>query len=342
MAEINNPHDHFVKATLSQPDIAASFLTNYLPRETVDLLDTSKVELVKDSFVDSDLREHQSDMLFQVQTRNGKAAYVYVLLEHKSAPDQWVAFQLFRYMVRIWESAIRQEHVKPLPVIIPLVLYHGQAAWNVSTQFSALFPSDMEAGLQRYLPELEYLLCNLSEYNDEQIIGEAKLRVALLILKYIKSAGLGPRLPEIFKLYPRPGQTAGEYFWMILRYLSVASDKLTNEELTQAIKTGFPQQEGGLMPTLAEQWIKEGMEKGLQQGLEKGREEGREEGLQQGAASLTLRLLQRRIGTVDSQTKEQIESLSIERLQQLGEALLDFHALSDLTTWLSENDGRAN
>ena len=195
MSEINNPHDRFVKATLSQPDIAASFLTNYLPPETVDLLDTNKIELVKGSFVDSDLREHQSDMLFQVQTRNGKAGYVYVLFEHKSAPDPWVAFQLFRYMARIWESAIRQE-VKPLPVIIPLVLYHGQSVWNVSTQFSALFPSDMEAGLQRYVPELDYLLCDLSEYNDEQIIGEAKLKVALLILKYIKSVGLGPRLPD--------------------------------------------------------------------------------------------------------------------------------------------------
>ena len=112
------------------------------------------------------------------------------------------------------------------------------------------------------------------------------------------------------------------------------------------------------MPTLAEQWIQEGMEKGLQQGLrqglEKGREEGREEALekgleeglergqQQGAAALTLRLLQRRIGAVDTQTKEQIESLSVERLQQLGEALLDFQALSDLTTWLSENSGRTN
>ena len=143
MAEINNPHDRFVKATLSQPDIAASFLTNYLPRETVELLDTSKIELVKDSFVDSDLREHQSDMLFQVQTRNGKAAYVYVLFEHKSAPDPWVALQLLRYRVRVWESAIRQENVKQLPVVIPLVLYHGQAVWNVSTQFSALFPSDI-------------------------------------------------------------------------------------------------------------------------------------------------------------------------------------------------------
>src|SRR5437667_12721706 len=103
MAKINNPHDQFVKAVLSQPDLAASFLTNYLPSDIVALFDTSNPKLVNGSFVDSELREHQSDLLFQVKHRNGGSAYIYILFEHKSYPDQWVAMQLLRYMVRICE-----------------------------------------------------------------------------------------------------------------------------------------------------------------------------------------------------------------------------------------------
>lgn len=86
MSEINNPHDHFVKAILSQLDIAASFLTNYLPSDIVALLDTTNPKLVKGTFVDPELREHQSDLLFQVESKIGDSAYVYVLFEHKSYP----------------------------------------------------------------------------------------------------------------------------------------------------------------------------------------------------------------------------------------------------------------
>ena len=39
MAEITNPHDRFFKEVLAQPETAADLLANYLPPETVALLD---------------------------------------------------------------------------------------------------------------------------------------------------------------------------------------------------------------------------------------------------------------------------------------------------------------
>ena len=54
------------------------------------------------------------------------------------------------------------------------------------------------------------------------------------------------------------------------------------------------------------------------------------------AVSLILRLLNRRLGEISSTLVQQIQELSLEQLETLGEALLDFTSLTDLTTWLSE------
>ena len=73
---------------------------------------------------------------------------------------------------------------------------------------------------------------------------------------------------------------------------------------------------------------------GLQRGLEQGLEQGLLEGKQQGEANLVIRLLNRRIGSVRSDLKSQIRQLSVEQLEDLGEALLDFSSEQDLISWL--------
>jgi predicted transposase YdaD len=71
---------------------------------------------------------------------------------------------------------------------------------------------------------------------------------------------------------------------------------------------------------------------GQQQGLQEGREEGRHE---EGVA-LIVRLLQRRCGVLTPEVKECLACLSLEQLETLGEALLDFRGLADLEQWLKE------
>jgi predicted transposase/invertase (TIGR01784 family) len=70
-----------------------------------------------------------------------------------------------------------------------------------------------------------------------------------------------------------------------------------------------------------------------------GREEGREEGRAVEARSLIFRLLARRLGELPEMMLEQVQALSLERLEDLGEALLDFAVLADLKAWLDEAAG---
>ena len=55
---------------------------------------------------------------------------------------------------------------------------------------------------------------------------------------------------------------------------------------------------------------------------------------QEGELSLILRQLTRRVGELPQQTRQSVENLSLEQLENLGEALLDFSSMADLQAWL--------
>ncbi|MEI6444192.1 MAG: DUF2887 domain-containing protein [Nostocales cyanobacterium ELA583] len=71
-----------------------------------------------------------------------------------------------------------------------------------------------------------------------------------------------------------------------------------------------------------------------QEAKQEGREEGREEGRQNGEMILLIRQLSKRFGKLKDIYIENINSLNIEQLEKLGEALLDFVDINDLETWL--------
>ena len=62
-------------------------------------------------------------------------------------------------------------------------------------------------------------------------------------------------------------------------------------------------------------------------------------GQQAEAASVTLRLLQRRCGTLSTDQQTHIQALPLAELEALAEALLDFQGAADLTAWLSQRQG---
>ena len=68
------------------------------------------------------------------------------------------------------------------------------------------------------------------------------------------------------------------------------------------------------------------------------REKAIQEGIVQGEVNLIMRQLNRRIGELSSEIAVQINQLSIEKLENLGEALLDFQSESDLRDWFTQQD----
>jgi len=82
------------------------------------------------------------------------------------------------------------------------------------------------------------------------------------------------------------------------------------------------EQEANLMTTLSQVYLE-------------WEQQTKQQGIEQGERSLILRLLSRRVGEVPEEMRSQINQLSIDQLEQLGEALLDFSTCADLEAWLS-------
>jgi len=71
-----------------------------------------------------------------------------------------------------------------------------------------------------------------------------------------------------------------------------------------------------------------------QKTLEQGEQRGEQRGQFKGKQELITKLLNRRVGEIDSSLIQQVESLDIGTLEELGAALLDFSSVHDLQTWL--------
>ncbi|WP_242032363.1 DUF4351 domain-containing protein [Aphanizomenon flos-aquae] len=60
--------------------------------------------------------------------------------------------------------------------------------------------------------------------------------------------------------------------------------------------------------------------------------------LQKGEQRTIIRLLNSRFGEIDSSLLHSIRMLTIEKLDDLTDSLLDFSEISDLVTWLNRHE----
>jgi Domain of unknown function (DUF4351) len=98
---------------------------------------------------------------------------------------------------------------------------------------------------------------------------------------------------------------------------------LSNWKISLEI-TGQAEADEELMMVLSQaylEWEQQTEQRGEQKGLQRER-------------SLILRQLTRRVGQVSPALTSQVESLTLEKLESLGEALLDFSSSADLDGWL--------
>ena len=72
----------------------------------------------------------------------------------------------------------------------------------------------------------------------------------------------------------------------------------------------------------------------LRKGEQRGERRGMQIGVQQEGRTIALLLLERRCGELTPKVRQQIEQLTVEQLEALCEASLDFQAKQDLTRWL--------
>jgi len=285
---VQSPHDKLFRENYGDLDNARSLISNAMPERVLKLMDLSTLEICKDSFIEEDLSDYYSDMLYRVKFKDGKkfkdgnAGSVYVLFEHKSYYDKYVHLQLLEYMIKIWRLHIKQNKKKSagLPIVIPLLICHGRRKWPEGTvQFTSLLTGPVEE-LSGYIPDFGFELYDLFRFSDDQIKGTIMNRVVMLLFKYVFDPEFQHKLPEIFSLLKTlmEKETGLQYLETVLRYLAsvVDEDELSLKQIKDMAEQAISKETGEHIMTLAEKlrnegkvkWHKEGELKGLKDGIE--------------------------------------------------------------------------
>jgi len=225
-----------------------------------------------------------------------------ILLEHKSSPPEYPHAQLLIYYANIWRKEILQ-HGRPI-VVIPHVFYHGNEMWRRQSVYD-YFPG-LEDELKRYIPAFDYVLTDLREYTDEQIVHELfrrdALKVAMLFMKHIfDSETIEKRLEEFLQAgrsYYMCGEEAEEFLRSLLTYLFSTTSRPEVDRVAAAMER-IHAKGGEIKMTVAERLREEGIQWGKEQGIDKGRIPDRQ--------AVLAHLIERKFGITREQ-RERIES----------------------------------
>lgn len=155
-------------------------LLRILEPSVAETLDFRHAQRVNRSFIQADLRKKESDLIFRVPARTNTPdeaeVWVYVLLEHQSAPDRELPLRLLLYITQLWDLQRREwedqgiaASARYLSPVIPVVLYTGTQDWSRPLRLTDLIAGPAE--LQRFAPDWETLRLNLHATSAETLTG---------------------------------------------------------------------------------------------------------------------------------------------------------------------------
>lgn len=332
--KVQNPHDKFFRETMGNVPTAKEFLHHYLPKNILQVIDLDTIEVQKDSFINKEFKDYFSDLVFRVVI-SGKEGYISFLFEHKSYPDKAIAIQLLKYMAEIWGMKMKKEEVNGLPIVIPLVVYHGKSKWRFPLHLGAFLNGfeEMPQHVKEYLPNFHYLLYDLSDYSDEEIKGNAQLRIMLKLLRDVATKSTEEFLRSFYEashalIEIEDKQKGIEFFEITLRYVFNAVRDLTKkdmEQIVRQIETTFPEGSEVAM-TLADILREEGMQEGL--------EKGRQEGASQALAKTALNQLTEKFGALPEHLKENIRQADLATLENILQNIFKYQSLDEVKKFL--------
>ncbi len=97
---------------------------------------------------------------------------------------------------------MEKEKGEGLPIIIPLVIYHGEEQWNVKTRLedSILGYEELPWEVKEYITDYGYLYV-FGQYEDEEIEEISMLNLTMRMLRDIRRANAEELIAVLLKSY---------------------------------------------------------------------------------------------------------------------------------------------
>ena len=331
-------HDALFKRAFAVPEHAAGELRSVLPAALLDALDLDRLEHVPGSFVDPKLRDRHTDLLFRAPLRGDPevSAYVYVVLEHQSSPDEIMPLRMLSYCSDVWRRIARNPSNDAasgrvrLPILLPLVIHHGPMGWTAARSLHAMVDGlDRFPELARYVPNVELIVDDLVRVGNTELSARPLGPMPMLTLLLLRDGRAPMRVLVALAAFRDAieGLLAGDQgdVEAILRYLLV----VTGEVPFEALRAHLAEVSAKLEETMvshADQFFERGMQKGMERGMERGMKHGMERGIDQGRLETlrgTLRrLLSHRFGGLTSEAEARIAGATAGDLERCLDRVL--------------------
>ena len=239
--------------------------------------------------------------------------------------------QLPRRM-RAYIALVEEKYKLPIYPVLINIIPHGinqrSAAGSVVSRRSTAdpqVPTSYESNFQGIYSYQDYRVINLWEV-DVRLVFEQKIQTLLPFVPILRGGGEETIVRDALREL-RSDESLNELEPLLSFFASYVLELPVVQEIMRwdmAVLRESP-------------WYQQIIKEGLEQGRKTGLEEGRQEGRQEGEVQLILRLLNRRFGNLNEVQKKQIRQLPVEKLEILGEELLEFSSLNDVQTWLNNN-----
>ena len=253
----STPHDAVFKSFLRHPDTARDFIDIHLPAPLRKLCDLTTLKLEPNSFIDEDLRQYYSDLLWSVKTQEG-AGYIYVVTEHQSKPEELMAFRMMRYSIAAMQNHLDAGY-KELPLVIPMLFYHGcRSPYPYSLCWLDEFA---EPAIARKIYSSAFPLVDITVVPDDEIMQHRKMALLELIQKHIRQRDLLGLVDQIVSLLVT-GNTNDRQLKALFNYVLQTGDAQRFRAFIGEITERAPQEKEKLM-TIADRLREEGRNDGL-------------------------------------------------------------------------------
>lgn len=316
MTEIHCPHDRLFKSVMADARVAKDFFQNYLPENIIPSIDLNTLKMENASYIDQELDLGLSDILYSVNFReSNEVAFIYLLCEHQSSVDWHMSFRIWQFIIKIWDEHIKRTKGarKKLPLVVPLVFYHGKAQYTASKEIRDIIDAPKEL--------IDEILFKPFHLIDMHIIEDETLRqqrwsgIMSFVMKNIYARDF-LRYTEKFLemlssliLIEGIGDT-NSFSVTMLRYILETGEISHLDDFITKVRDTLPKSTGEEFMTGAEILVQRGVDQGIQIGVN----QGIQIGSKLGQANMLIDLLEIKFGKLTPSYLEMVKNADLEQL----------------------------
>jgi len=303
MIKKHNVHDSGYKKLFSNHELVRQLLTCFVNEVWVNNIEYSTLERIDKSFVSDEFAERESDLIYKAKFE-GKEFYIFILLEFQSTVDRFMSLRMLRYITELYEDLVKNQRLKNLPAVFPVMLYNGEKRWTAPEELSILIENSVPLS---YIPCFRYYKIAENEFSKEFLKNLKNAVAALFYTENCSGKELHQEIKSIVELLKseKPAEVTLFVNWfkhMFHERKELVEEVKGIEEVKSMLRTSIKK--------ITQEAEKEGMQKGLQKGLQKGILEGKQEkSVETAKALLKEKFPAKKISEITGLSMKDIEKL---------------------------------